>query len=157
MPSNLELDKLDKALLSLVQMNNRSSAEALGVEVGLSTAAVQRRLRRLRDAKVIKADVAIVDRNTVGYPLQLIVHVELERESRDSLGRFREAAFTTSCVQQVFYVTGQYDFILLVIAKDMRHFELMSDELFLENKDVKAFTTSVVMGEDKSNCFVPLD
>ncbi len=157
MPNKLELDNLDKALLSLVQMNNRTSAEALGLEVGLSTAAVQRRLRRLRDANVIQADVAIVDRNLVGYPLQLVVHIELERESKESLGRFKEAALKSNCVQQVLYVTGQYDFILMLIAKDMRHFETISDQLFLENDDVKAFTTSVVMGEDRSTFFVPLD
>lgn len=157
MPNNLELDNLDKALLSLVQLNNRTSSEALGTKVGLSTAAVQRRLRRLRDAKVIRSDVAVVDRSQVGYSVQLLVHVELERESKHSIDQFRQIVSEHTCVQHVFYVTGQYDFILTVVARDIAHYESISEQLFLGSDEVKSFTTSVVMGESKQTCFVPLD
>lgn len=157
MPNNLELDNLDKALLSLVQLNNRTSSEALGTKVGLSTAAVQRRLRRLRDAKVIRSDVAVVDRSQVGYSVQLLVHVELERESKHSIDQFRQIVSEHKCIQHVFYVTGQYDFILTVVARDIEHYESISEQLFLGSDEVKSFTTSVVMGVSKQTCFVPLD
>lgn len=55
-----QLDDYDKALLRLLQQNNRLTTEQLAEEVNLSQSAVQRRLTRLRNEKVIEADVAIV-------------------------------------------------------------------------------------------------
>jgi DNA-binding Lrp family transcriptional regulator len=156
MSKNFEFDKFDRALLSLIQKNNRISAEAMGTDIGLSTASVQRRIKRLRDAGVITADVSIVDRSLLGYHIQLLVHVEMERDSKQSIGSFRKALAVHECVQHSFYVTGQYDFILIVIARDMSHYESIADELFLHSDEVKAFTTSVVMGESEQSLFVPV-
>lgn len=157
MSKEFELDKFDRALLSLIQINNRVSSEAIGSEIGLSTASVQRRLKRLRDAKVISADVSIVNRNLLGYHVQLLVHVEMERESKQSIQSYRETLAEHRCVQHSFYVTGQYDFILIVVAKNMSHYESIADELFLHSKEVKSFTTSVVMGEGQQSLFVPVN
>lgn len=157
MPKDFELDKFDRALLSLIQINNRVSAEAMGSDIGLSTASVQRRLKRLRDENVITADVSIVDRNLLGYHIQILVHVEMERESKQSIASFRESLAKHECVQHSFYVTGQYDFILIVIARDMSHYETIAEELFLHSDEVKSFTTSVVMGESEQSFFVPVD
>lgn len=56
----MDLDRIDVRLLEVVQQNNRVTSEELSEMVGLSPTACQRRLRRLRDEKVIEADVAIV-------------------------------------------------------------------------------------------------
>jgi len=155
--TNNGLDKFDRLILDRVQSNNRISSEALGLEIGLSTASTQRRLKRLRESGVIQQDVSILDPHLLGYPLQLLVQVSMERETAETLDNFKTQAVQHVCVQQVFYVTGECDFVLVVMARDMLHFESISDELFLKNATVKSFTTSVVMGNSEQSLLIPID
>ncbi len=151
-----KLDDFDRQILNLVQRDNRLSSERLGSEIGLSTASVQRRLRRLRADGIIKQDIAVIERRATDYTLQLVVQIFMEREDAKTLQRFRTQMEAHSCVQQIFYVTGQTDFFAIMIARDISHFEAIAEQLFLANPDVKSYITSVVMGSDKQTLSVPI-
>jgi Lrp/AsnC family leucine-responsive transcriptional regulator len=71
----MDLDRIDVKLLEAVQLNNRITFEELSEMVGLSPTACQRRLKRLRDDKIIEADVAIVSPKAVSRPISMIVMV----------------------------------------------------------------------------------
>lgn len=73
-----DLDEFDKQLLQLLQQNNRMTASELGDRVGLSSSAVQRRLTRLREEKIIEADVSIISPEVVGLGITCVVDVILE-------------------------------------------------------------------------------
>ncbi|MEO6633932.1 MAG: winged helix-turn-helix transcriptional regulator, partial [Mucilaginibacter sp.] len=75
----MKTDQFDKHILRLVQQDNRLTADELADKVGLSPSAVQRRLKRLRDEKIIEADVSIVSPQVVGLELTCVVDVILER------------------------------------------------------------------------------
>jgi DNA-binding Lrp family transcriptional regulator len=77
----IELDDFDRKILVELQQNNLISAERLGAKVGLSASAVQRRMKRLRDGKVIRADVSVLEPEAIGRPLKVVVEVSLEREN----------------------------------------------------------------------------
>ncbi|TIQ16692.1 MAG: Lrp/AsnC family transcriptional regulator, partial [Mesorhizobium sp.] len=87
----MDLDRIDRKILNVVQRNNRLTTEELGELAGLSATACQRRLKRLRDAGVIEADVAIVSPEAVGRPLLLLVSITLERDRADIIDRFKQA------------------------------------------------------------------
>src|SRR6188474_2270912 len=114
-----ELDALDRKILARYQGDTRLTAERLGEEVGLSTAAVHRRLKRLRDDGVIEAEVAVVSPAAVGLPLTCIVAIDLDRERLDDLERFAARMRACDQVQQCFYVTGTFDYMLVVAVADM--------------------------------------
>ena len=71
----MELDGFDRKLLRAVQADNQLNAEALGEAVGLSPSACLRRLRRLREAGVIEAEIAVVAPETLGRALMMVVEV----------------------------------------------------------------------------------
>jgi len=150
------LDKLDLRILERVQHNVRLPAETIATEVGLSAAAVQRRLKRLREAGVIRAEVALVDPAAVGLPLTCLVGVELERESHQALDRFKARIAQWPQVQQCYYVTGQADFMLVVVCADMAAYEAFTREALLADANVKGFTTSVVMERVKVGMALPM-
>jgi DNA-binding Lrp family transcriptional regulator len=150
------LDEFDREILRRVQLDVRVTSEEIGARIGLSAAAVQRRLKRLRDSGVIAAEVAIVDPVAVGVAMTFIVGVELERERPDVLDAFREAARADPNVQQCYYVTGVADFVLVVLARDMPDFETFTRRLLFDNANIRRFTTSVVMGRDKIGAAVPI-
>ena len=154
---NIRLDDFDLKILSLVQKDCRLPAEQVAQEVGLSTAAVHRRLKRLRDAGYIAAEVAVLDARKLDKSMTFIVSLEVERERLDLLDQLKQELKNIPHVQQCYYVTGDYDFILVVKAADMDEFEAFTHRTFFGNTNVRRFKTSVVMSEVKTTLEVPLN
>jgi DNA-binding Lrp family transcriptional regulator len=156
MATDYQLDDFDREILRWVQRDARVTGEEIGAHIGLSAAAVQRRLKQLRKVGVITAEVAVVDPSAVGQTMTFIVGVELERERVDMLDAFRGAARADPNVQQCYYVTGEADFVLVVTAKDMDDFEVFTRRLLFDNANIRRFTTQVVMARDKVGSSVPV-
>lgn len=153
----MPLDDIDICILSIVQRNNRLTSEAIAERVGLSATACQRRLKRLRSAGVIEADVSIVSPKAVGRRTQMLVLVTLERERRDIIDRFKKAIRGTREVVNGFYVTGESDFVLYVTARDMEEYEAFTRQFFYANSDIKGFKTLVIMDRVKTGFALPLE
>lgn len=156
MTYNDELDDFDREILRRLQTDARATGEEIGAEIGLSAAAVQRRIKHLRKKRVIAAEVAILDPAALDLPMTFVVGVELERERADMLDAFRKAARADPNVQQCYYVTGVADFILIVVARDMADFEAFTRRLLFDNSNVRRFSTSVVMSRDKVGSLLPI-
>lgn len=152
-----ELDQLDRKILTLYQADTRQSAESIGAEVGLSTAAVHRRLKRLRDEGVITAEVAVLDPEALGLPLTCVVTVDLDRETLADIEGFAARMRACPSVQQCYYVTGQHDFVLVVAAPDMAAYEEFSQEHLLSDPNVRGFTTCVVLRRMKTGLALPIE
>lgn len=152
-----DLDTHDRAILVELQKDSRVSVSALAEASGLSTASVQRRVKRLRDTGVILGEVAVLNQKALGYDLTFIVQVELEREKVSHVREFRTRLEREARVQQVYYVTGEADFILICLARDMKDFEELTQRLFFDNANVRKFRSSVVMGQSNVGLSVPLD
>ena len=153
----LELDDLDRRILARYQHDTRIPAQEIGDAVGLSAAAVQRRLKRMRETGVIEAEVARIAPAAVGYPVTCIVGVDLDHERRADIDRFKDRVQRFPQVQQCYYVTGQADFILVVLARDMADYEAFTREALLTDPNVKSFTTHVGLDRVKVGSAVPID
>jgi len=153
--NSAELDRKDRQLLDLLQQDARQSLETLAGEVALSAPAVQRRIKRLRATGAIEREVAVVDPAVVGLPMTFIVIVELERESADQIDVFRRKVSAEPQVQQGYYVTGEGDFIIIAVARDMDDFEALTRRLFFDDPNVRRFRTSVAMGKAFRSLSVP--
>ncbi|RUV87042.1 Lrp/AsnC family transcriptional regulator [Mesorhizobium sp. M1A.F.Ca.IN.020.06.1.1] len=153
----MELDRIDRKILVAVQRNNRLTTEELGELAGLSATACQRRLKRLRDAGVIEADVAIVSPEAVGRPLITLVSISLERDRSDIIDRFKQAIRRTPEIMSAYYVTGEADFVLIISVRDMVEYEAFTRRFFYENPDIKGFSTMVVMDRTKISLALPID
>jgi len=143
------LDQCDVKLLRLLQQNNRLTAAELSEAVNLSSSAVQRRLKRLHDEKVIEANVSIVSPSIAGLSVMCVVDVILRDGNSQALERFKSTMQKCPEVAQCYFVTGTYDFVLLVHAKDMHHYEAFAKRWLMDNPNVKHFYTHVVMDRVK--------
>lgn len=156
-PSQLAtLDALDRKILARYQRDTRIPAQAIGEHVGLSAAAVQRRLKRMREDGVIVAEVAQLAPEHVGYPTTCIVGVKLERETRAENTRFKTAMSKHAHVQQCYSVTGNVDFMLVVLARDIQDFEAFAEEALYSDANVKSFTTFVCLDRVKVGLATPI-
>jgi Lrp/AsnC family leucine-responsive transcriptional regulator len=152
-----DLDQLDIAILACLQEDARTIAETIGAKVGLSAAAVQRRIKRLREAGVIEREVAVLSPAALGLSMTFVVMVEMERENLAVLDAFRRQILADDCVQQCYYVTGNADFVLVVTCPDMAGFEAFTRRMFFDNPNVRHFTTSVAMDRVKVGLSLPLE
>ena len=150
------LDSFDRKILDRVQRDAEVSAEALGEDIGLSGSAVLRRLKRLKANGTIVASVALVDPAKVGRPTFFIVALEVERERPELMSRLRQWLTSEDQVQQMFYVTGSADFILVVTAPDVEAYDVLMSRLMADNPNVRRFTTNVALGVNKRTMFVPV-
>ncbi len=150
MPPADSLDDFDRAILARYQHDTKRAAESIGEEVGLSAAAVQRRIKRMRETGVIQAEIAQIDPARVGLPVTVIVHVDIERESLAHIDAFKAHMRAKPEVQQCWYTTGLTDFILVVRVASMGAYEQFTRDALLGHDNVAKFSSFVVLGEVKS-------
>lgn len=143
--ANTRLDRLDVALLNLVQEDNQLTTEEMGKRVGLSGTSCQRRLKRLRASGAIMADVSLLSPAVAGSRVTLIVLVSLEREQMDLLNAFKKRIISHPEVMQCYYVTGSADFILVVQSASMEAYGLFTERAFFQDKNIRNFQTFASM------------
>lgn len=150
------LDSYDLKLLAAIQQDARTPQHELGEAVNLSTAAVNRRLKRLADEGVIERYVAVLSPEALGYGLTIIVNVELESEQLDQLDATRRSFEACPYIQQCYYVAGEWDFILIFVVQNMAQYNELTRALFFGNGNVKRFKTHVALSRNKVGLSLPV-
>jgi Lrp/AsnC family leucine-responsive transcriptional regulator len=150
-------DQSDRKILHLLQENAREKLESIASETGLSVATVQRRIKSFRTTGVIERETALISQEAAGYAMTFLIFVEMEQEKPYQLDAFRKKIKSEPQVQQCYYITGEADFALVVLGKDVADFERLTHRLFFEDSNVKRFRTSVVMSRTKTGMSVPLE
>jgi Lrp/AsnC family leucine-responsive transcriptional regulator len=145
----MKISAQDLIILRMLQENSRERLETIAMETGLSVATVQRRIRNLKADGTIMAESALISPKAVGYAMTFLVFVELEHERIDQIDAFRRKAKAEPQVQQCYYITGEADFALIALARDMEDYEQLTHRLFFQDSNVKRFRTSVVMDRTK--------
>jgi Lrp/AsnC family leucine-responsive transcriptional regulator len=154
------LDRIDRKILGLYQHDTRRIAESIGAEVGLSAAAVQRRLKRLRADGVIAAEIAVLDKAVIGASIITCI-VTLSMATAPAPGahldRFRRQMIDHPMVQQCYHVTGASDFIVIVIAESMEAYGTFARRWFESNPHVTRFDTHVALERVKVGLSLPVN
>ncbi|WP_312191713.1 Lrp/AsnC family transcriptional regulator [Sphingobacterium sp.] len=150
------MDKFDIAILNILQENNLTPQRDIGDIVGLSAAAVQRRIKRMRLDGVIRSDASVLNIQNFGNPITLLVEVYLESERIELIDETKKLFIETPEVQQCFYITGESDFFLIIVIPSMHDYEQLTRRIFFGCKNVKSFRTIVVLSNDKQSLKIPL-
>lgn len=145
-----QLDDFDRAILRILQQDNRTTQHKIGEAVNLSAPSVQRRIRRMEAEGVIRANVAVVDPAAVGLQLTIFVELELVSETPDEIDAVKKTLLNAPEVQQCFYVTGEVDFMIVVVVESMAVYEDFTRRMFFENGNIRKFRTFVSMDTIKS-------
>lgn len=146
-----KMDDNDLQILRLVQGNARLTAEAISQNVGLSPAAVQKRLKKLRETGVIEREIAVLSPAKLGREMTILVEVILERENRAHLDSFKRKMRNAPCVQQCYYTTGEADFMLILVVSDIQEYEEFTQAHFFDESNISRFKTSIVMDRVKTS------
>jgi len=123
MQDSFDLDRIDRLVLHELQLDGRLTNAALAERVALSESACLRRVRRLEEAGMIRAYVALVDQSMAGYPDNVFVQITLTSQQQDDLRRFEAAAIELPEVMECYLMSGAADYLLRVIVADARDYE----------------------------------
>lgn len=143
------MDAIDVQIVSALQENGRLTVAELAERVGLTEAPVWRRLRKLEEEGWITGYHASVDRSKVGLKVVAIVTVRFATHDLELAERFVEAIQAHPNVLNAYNVTGDVDYILTVLTKDLEEYEKFT--LFLRGfQGIVAIQTHLSLREVKS-------
>lgn len=145
------LDSFDLAILRILQQDSTVPQRQIGEKVNLSAASVQRRIKRMEKDGIIAAQAACLEPAHVGLPITIVVEVELKTDSWGEISDIKKQFLNAPEIQQCYYVTGETDFVLIVIVGSMVEYEELTQRLFFSNEDIKKFKTFVTMDRTKVN------
>ncbi|WP_370390939.1 Lrp/AsnC family transcriptional regulator [uncultured Winogradskyella sp.] len=118
----MRLDNLDKQLLGLLQDNCKYTNKALAIELGLSVTAVYERIKKLERNGIVKGYTALVDKSKVDKGFVAFCHVKLIQHTQDYVVKFEREVKQLSEVLECYHISGDYDYILKVLVKDVNEF-----------------------------------
>ncbi len=154
------LDKLDVAILRSLQANGRATCDAIAAHVGLSPSAVLRRVKRLEDLGTIDRYVALVKPEAVGLGLTAYVNVRMEKHTeshkRNPMDAFRAAVQAWPEVVECSALTGEMDYLLKLLVRDMQAYARFIMDTLLKHPSVQDCKTSFVLDRIKSTTAMPL-
>ena len=113
------IDKVDVAILKLLQQNARMTVKELSERVHLSTTPVHERIKRLEQSGVIKQYAALLDNRKVKKGLMVICYISLKQHSKTAGISFIKSIQAMPEVVECYNISGEFDFMLKVVAEDM--------------------------------------
>jgi len=155
--SEADLDPADLRILAHLQVQGRVSNLELAEAVHLSPAQCHRRHRRLEERGYVQRYEARLDAARLGLGVTAFVHVTMERGHMPGVGQFREVVRGMGQVQECHAVTGDFDYVLKVVARDLKHLSDFLLRTLAQLPGVNGVRSSVCLDEVKCTSALPLD
>jgi len=152
----VDIDQTDRRILQLLQTEPGINAAAIGEKIGLSQSACWRRIQRLRDEGVIKDHPVILDPEKVGLNTMVFAQVKLTSHGRSNLTDFAEAVRKYPEVLDCYVVLGNIDFLLRIVAEDIKGYERFIYEKLSQLPGVQEVNSSMALSEIKHTTVLPI-
>lgn len=154
--TSASLDRIDRRLLEEIQRDARLTTAELASRVSLSPSPCWRRVKRLEAAGVIRGYHAHLDADRLGWGVTAFVHVMMENHSAQLGEQFERAVLTIPEVVACHNVSGQYDFLLQVVARDLKSFGEFARNAIRTLPGVKEMNSSFSLREVKVGLALPM-
>ncbi len=150
------LDKIDLRILNILQHNSNLTTKELAAKVNLSTTPVFERVKKLEKEGYIKKYKAILDAEKLDRGLMVFCNIRLKEHTRKIGNQFVKDILSLDEVTECYNISGDYDFILKVLVKDMKHYQNFVLNHLGELQNIGSAHSTFVMGEIKNSYLVPI-
>lgn len=123
------MDKIDAKLIQAVQDDGRQTLAQLAERCATSASSVARRMKRLEEAGVITGYAATVSPKGLGYKQDIFVEVTLKGQDGASMNAFEEAIAQVRQVLSCWLMSGEFDYLVRVVARDASDYEQLHRRL----------------------------
>jgi len=126
----MTFDSIDQNLIRLLQQDSKQTNKELSNKLNLSVTAVYERIKKLENSGVVSKYVALIDKNKIDKSFIAFCHVKLIQHTQDYVVKFEKEVTNLPEVLECYHISGDYDYLLKVIGKDMEAFrEFMVNRL----------------------------
>src|SRR5215472_6195574 len=143
------MDPIDGQILNFLQEDCSRSLAELGKAVGLSVSAVNERLKKLRARGDVRAYVALINPQSLGYSTCAFLQIVVEGKRNEQ--RFIDSAVKMPEIQECHHTAGEFAYLLKIWARDLQHLEHLLSEKIKALKGVVRVQTSVVLSSPKDH------
>lgn len=151
------LDKVDRKLLNLLQKDNLLPTSELAKKAHISQPTCLRRVRALRESGVISANVAMVDPFDLGFGMMAFLEVSLTNQSDEHMQAFETRMQREPEVLQCYFVSGDYDYFLVVHVLDMNAYYQFVRRVISGSGNVRNFQSRFPMKRAKFSTRIAFD
>ena len=152
----MKLDRSEKQILRILQRQGRTSNVELAEQIGLSESPCFRRVKRLEEGGIISGYAAVVDQRKLGLEVTAFVLVAMERQPDISVDAFIEKVKAEEHIIACHAMSGRYDYLMKVVARNMDHFSELCMEQILKYPGVRNVESSFSMREVKQSLALPV-
>lgn len=152
----IQLDRLDRRILAVLQQDGRIQNVELARRVGLSPSPCLRRVRLLEEAGIIERYVALLDAAKVGAGFTVFARVWLAAQDEDTVSGFVEQVRSFPEVLECYLMAGDCDFLLRVAVADLDAYRRFQVEHLNRIKGVQSVKTDIPMQEIKHSWELPV-
>ena len=151
-----EFDSADKQILTALQQDGRLTNNELADRVGLSPSQCSRRRTRLEETGVISGYHAHLDMSQTGVGMVCIVSITLNSHNADNARLFAQLVADLPDVLEAYSLTGEMDYLLKVITRDLKSFSEFINTVLLPHESVANVKTSIVLDTLKQTSALPV-
>lgn len=152
-----EIDDIDKRILNILQEDATLPLKNIAEQVHASVATCQRRIQFMMDTGVITKQVAIVNPTELGFDLTAFVLIEMEKQNTAMQHGFERLMNRLPNVMSCYEISGDFDFLLLVHAKNMQQYHQFTRDYLTYENNVRRFRSQFVMNFSKVGTKIELD
>ena len=152
----VELDAIDRRILTLLQSDAQLSSAEIAERVGLSQAPCWRRIKRMEENGVIRLRATLLDRKKLGLNVLVFAQVKLAAHGRQTLPEFEETVRGLPEVMECYTLMGATDYIIKVVTRDVESYERFFRENLSQLPAVRETNSAIALSEIKHTTALPL-
>lgn len=152
----MKLDQTDIDLLKFLQQDAKQTNKELSARLHLSVTAVYERIKKLERNGIIKNYVTLLDKKNLALGFTVFCHIKLVKHSEITIRKFEAEVTQLKEVMECFHVSGDYDYLLKVLVKDMEHFRTFMISKLTAIEHIGSTTSSFTINEVKNSTIIDL-
>jgi len=151
------LDDTNLQILRILQEDGSTTNADLARQIGLKPPSVLQRVRKLEQTGIIRNYTAHLDPEKLGFSLTVFAQISLSLHHIDSIDTFVKEISGIPEVLEIHHVSGEYDFLLKLCVRNIRHYERLIRERLAAVKGIAKVQSCFVLASPKETSAVPLD
>lgn len=144
------MDAIDKKLLSLLQEDSKKTTKELSSKLNLSVTAVYERIKKLEREGIIDKYVTLLNRNKINKGFVVFCHLKLMQHTKEFIAQFEKEVIQLNEVLECFHVSGDYDYILKIMVKDMEEYREFMVTKLTSLQHIGSTHSTFMIGEVKN-------
>ncbi|RAJ17178.1 Lrp/AsnC family transcriptional regulator [Olleya aquimaris] len=152
----MKFDAIDKKLLQLLQTDSKQTNKELSNKLNLSVTAVFERIKKLENNGVINKYVALVKKEKIDKSFVAFCHIKLSQHIQEYVVQFEKDVAKLTEVLECHHISGDYDYLLKVMVKDMEAFREFMVEKLTNISHIGSTHSMFVISEVKNTTAIPV-